>query len=52
MYKMKMPAMPKVPTWGWVLIALVVVYYVFMREGVDSTLKDQPKVTKPKPTMA
>jgi len=49
---MKMPAMPKVPTWGWVLIALAVVYYVFMREGVDKTLKDQPKVTKPKPTTA
>lgn len=30
---------PKIPKWGWMLIVLVAVWYIFVREGVDATLK-------------
>lgn len=39
---MKMPKMPKVPTWVMILLVLAVLYYVFLREGVDKTLKPPP----------
>jgi hypothetical protein len=38
--------MPKIPTWGWALLVIAVVYYVFLREGVDATLK---KAAEPTP---
>ena len=39
---MKFPKMPKLPTWGWIVLVLVAVWYVFVREGVDATLKSPP----------
>jgi hypothetical protein len=51
MYKMKMLKMPKLPTWAWVLLVLAVVYYVFLREGVDATLKKVTAPTPPAPTV-
>ena len=30
---MKMPTMPKLPKWGWILLVLVGLWYVFLREG-------------------
>ena len=30
---MKMPKMPKIPTWGWIVLVLVAVWYIFVREG-------------------
>jgi hypothetical protein len=51
MYKMKMPKMPKFPTWAWVLLVLAVVYYVFLREGVDATLKKVTMPPTPTPTV-
>ena len=35
--------MPKIPTWGWILLVLVVGYYVFLREGM--TVKKEPAKT-------
>lgn len=43
--------MPKFPTWAWVLLALVIVYYVFVREGVDATLKKATAPPAPTPTV-
>jgi len=37
---MKMPTIPK---WGWILIVLAAVYYVFMREGM--AVKKEPSKT-------
>lgn len=48
---MKMLKMPKLPTWAWVLLVLAVVYYVFLREGVDATLKKVTAPTPPAPTV-
>ena len=44
---MKFPKMPKLPKWGWVVLVLVAVWYIFLREGVDSTLSPP----KPKPSV-
>lgn len=30
---MKFPKMPKLPKWGWVVLVLVAVWYIFLREG-------------------
>jgi hypothetical protein len=39
---MKMPKMPKVPMWGWIVLALAVVGYVFMRERMSMPPKPEP----------
>jgi hypothetical protein len=36
--------MPKVPMWGWVVLVLAVVYYVFVREGMEMPSKPEPTV--------
>ena len=36
--------MPKIPTWGWIVLVLAVVWYVFLREGFDT--KKAPAPTK------
>jgi hypothetical protein len=34
--------MPKVPMWGWIVLVLAVVYYVFVREGMAMPKKPEP----------
>ena len=49
---MKMPKMPKIPQWGWVLLVVAALWFVFLREGVDATLTPpKPKPTAPAPTV-
>ena len=36
--------MPKVPMWGWIVLVLAVVYYVFVREGMAMPPKPEPTV--------
>jgi hypothetical protein len=41
---MKMPKMPKIPMWGWAVLVLAVVYYVFLREGMAMPKNPEPTV--------
>ena len=42
--------MPKIPQWGWILIAVVVLFYVFgAREGLENAPK-KPAAPKKPPT--
>ena len=34
--------MPKVPMWGWAVLLLAVVYYVFIRERMAMPKKPEP----------
>jgi hypothetical protein len=36
--------MPKVPMWGWIVLVLAIVYYVFIREGMAMPKKPAPSV--------
>jgi hypothetical protein len=43
--------MPKVPMWGWVVLVLAVVYYVFVREGMAMPKSPEPTVVDAKKKM-
>jgi hypothetical protein len=34
--------MPKVPTWGWVLLVLVGLWYIFLRERMEMPTSPAP----------
>ena len=39
---MKFPKMPKLPTWAWIVLVLVAVWYIFVREGFAENMTKKP----------
>ena len=43
--------MPKVPMWGWIVLVLVGLWYVFLRERMEMPKNPEPTVVDAKKKM-